>query len=107
MLLIILIIVIALVLWSLRLMQQALDRKEFSLMLAGTLVASSAAAMMVVYFLMGSCMTYLAAASHSNTAALSTMEAPISEVSLRPLPGRSQSPDRVASPALNLETLGG
>lgn len=68
MLLIILIIVTALVCWSLRLMQQALDRKEFSLMLAGTLVASSAAAMLVVYFLMGNCLGYLTAAAHNNRA---------------------------------------
>jgi len=32
---------------------------EFSLMLAGTLVALAAAAMLVVYFLMGNCMSYL------------------------------------------------
>jgi hypothetical protein len=83
MLLIILVIVTALVCWSLRLMQQALDRKEFSLMLAGTLVASSAAAMMVVYFLMGNCMDYLAAASHSNTVAQSRVESFIDEISLR------------------------
>jgi hypothetical protein len=40
-------------------MQEALDRKEFSLMLAGTLVAAAAAAMLVVYFLMGSCLSRL------------------------------------------------
>jgi hypothetical protein len=40
-------------------MQQAFDRQEFSLMLAGTLVAAAAAAMLVVYFLMGHCLTYL------------------------------------------------
>jgi hypothetical protein len=41
-------------------MQEAFDTKEFSLMLAGTLVALSAAAMLVVYFLMGSYVGYLA-----------------------------------------------
>lgn len=46
----ILILDIALVAWSLHLMQQAFDSREFSLMLAGTLVALAAAAMMVVYF---------------------------------------------------------
>ncbi|MFB2919347.1 MULTISPECIES: hypothetical protein [Aerosakkonema] len=51
---------VALVAWSLHLMQQAFDRQEFSLMLAGTLVAMSAAAMLVVYFLIGGCMGYLA-----------------------------------------------
>ncbi len=55
----ILIFDVALVAWSLHLMQEALNRKEFSLMLAGTLVASSAAAMLVVYFLMGNCLSQL------------------------------------------------
>jgi hypothetical protein len=55
----ILIFDVALVAWSLHLMQEALDRKEFSLMLAGTLVAASAAAMLVVYFIMGSCLSRL------------------------------------------------
>nr|AEH57239.1 hypothetical protein [Prochloron didemni P3-Solomon] len=40
-------------------MQQAFQEKEFSLMLAGILVAMSAAAMLVVYFLMGNCLSYL------------------------------------------------
>ncbi len=57
---IILIFVIALVAWSLHLMQEAVDRKEFSLMLAGFLVASSAAAMLAVYFLMGSYVGFMA-----------------------------------------------
>lgn len=55
----ILIFVVALVAWSLHLMEQAVEHKEFSLMLAGTLVAIAAAAMLVVYFLMGDCITYL------------------------------------------------
>lgn len=59
MLLPILIFDVALVAWSLHLMQEAFDLKEFSLMLAGTLVAASAAAMMVVYFLMGNCLSFL------------------------------------------------
>jgi hypothetical protein len=50
---------VALVAWSLHLMEEAFESKEFSLMLAGFLVAMSAAAMLVVYFLMGNCMTYL------------------------------------------------
>ncbi len=61
MLLLILIVVIALVAWALRLMEQALQSQEFSLMLAGFLVASSAAAMMTVYFLMGNYMSYMQA----------------------------------------------
>ena len=50
---------VALVAWSLHLMEEAVQHREFSLMLAGTLVALSAAAMLVVYFLMGDCMSYL------------------------------------------------
>ena len=49
---VILILVIALVAWALHLMEKAVEQQEFSLMLAGTLVAASAAAMMLVYFLM-------------------------------------------------------
>ena len=64
MLLLILAIVIALVAWALRLMEQAVKGQEFSLMLAGFLVASSAAAMMGVYFLMGNYMVYMNQASH-------------------------------------------
>lgn len=59
MLLLILIVVIALVAWALRLMEEAIQSQEFSLMLAGFLVASSAAAMMAVYFLMGHYMVYM------------------------------------------------
>ena len=56
----ILILDVALVAWSLHLMQEAMQQQEFSLMLAGTLVAAAAAAaMMVVYFLMGNCLTQL------------------------------------------------
>lgn len=57
--LLILAIVVALVAWALRLMEQAIQGQEFSLMLAGFLVASSAAAMMAVYFLMGHYLVYL------------------------------------------------
>lgn len=64
---IILFVVIALVAWSLHLMQQAVENREFSLMLAGTLVASAAAAMMTVYFLMNNYMGYVTqATSFSN-----------------------------------------
>ena len=50
---------VALVAWSLHLMEKAYEKQEFSLMLAGLLVASAAAATMVVYFLMGHCISYL------------------------------------------------
>ncbi|MEA5510183.1 hypothetical protein VB715_10460 [Crocosphaera sp. UHCC 0190] len=59
----ILIFDVALVAWSLHLMQEAVEQQEFSLMLAGTLVAMAAAAMLVFYFLMGHCLTYLTHAS--------------------------------------------
>lgn len=56
---IILIIVIGLVAWSLHLMQEAVETREFALMLAGTLVATAAAAMVAVYFLMGGYIGYV------------------------------------------------
>jgi len=55
----ILIFDVALVAWSLHLMEEAFEHREFSLMLAGTLVALAAAGMLLVYFLMGNCMSYL------------------------------------------------
>ncbi len=55
----ILIFDVALVAWSLHLMEEAVHHREFSLMLAGTLVAIAAAAMLVVYFLMNNCIGYL------------------------------------------------
>jgi predicted MFS family arabinose efflux permease len=67
MLITILALVIALVAWSLHLMQQAVDRREFSLMLAGTLVAFSAAAMVAVYFLMGNYIGYVSKMAHTST----------------------------------------
>ena len=63
----ILAIVISLVAWALHLMQQAVDRREFSLMLAGTLVASSAAALVAVYFLMGSYVGYMTTSSYASS----------------------------------------
>lgn len=55
----ILLIVIVLVAWSLHLMQEAVEQREFSLMLAGFLVAVAAAAMVAVYFLMGHYVGYM------------------------------------------------
>ncbi|WP_264324531.1 hypothetical protein [Romeriopsis navalis] len=54
-----LLFVIALVAWALHLMEQAVARQEFSLMLAGTLVASASAALVGVYFVMGNYMGYV------------------------------------------------
>jgi hypothetical protein len=64
MLILILIIVIGLVAWALHLMQEAIEQRQFSLMLAGSLVATAAAAMVGVYFLMGDCMGYITRISH-------------------------------------------
>ncbi|MEO0539722.1 MAG: hypothetical protein AAFZ80_02530 [Cyanobacteria bacterium P01_A01_bin.105] len=61
--LLIVLIVSGLVAWALRLMERALASQEFSLMLAGFLVATSAAAMMGVYFLMGDYLFYI---NHQN-----------------------------------------
>ncbi|NEQ99968.1 MAG: hypothetical protein F6K30_25255 [Cyanothece sp. SIO2G6] len=54
----ILVLVVGLVSWALHLMQEAMDRSEFSLMLAGLLVSSAAAALVAVYLLMGHYMAY-------------------------------------------------
>jgi len=59
MILLILVIVTSLVFWALRLMDRAVENQEFSLMLAGFLVASSAAAIVGVYFLMSDYMTFI------------------------------------------------
>ena len=50
--LLIFVIIAGLVGWALHLMEEAIERREFSLMLAGFLVASSAAALVAVYFFM-------------------------------------------------------
>ncbi|HEY9688779.1 MAG TPA: hypothetical protein V6D46_02215 [Coleofasciculaceae cyanobacterium] len=71
---VVLLLAIALVAWSLHLMQQALSNKEFSLMLAGTLVASAAAALVVVYFLGNSSLRYLLSVDHNDYA---TYNAPV------------------------------
>lgn len=57
--LLIIAIVTGLVIWALRLMDRAVASQEFSLMLAGFLVASAAAAMVGVYFLMSDYMVYM------------------------------------------------
>jgi hypothetical protein len=50
---------LALAAWSLRLMQAASDRQEFSLFLAGVLVAAAGAALIAVYSLASSYMGFL------------------------------------------------
>jgi hypothetical protein len=85
MLLLILTIVIALVAWALRLMEQAVKGQEFSLMLAGFLVASSAAALMGVYFLMGNYMLYMDNAGRQ-MAAMEALDIPYSTYASATLP---------------------
>lgn len=58
MLVTILVFDVALVAWSLHLMEAAVQKQEFSLMLAGTLVAFAAAGTLLVYFLMNNCISY-------------------------------------------------
>ena len=72
MMLLILVIVISLVAWALRLMERAIEGQEFSLMLAGFLVASAAAAMLTVYFLMGPYMVFMTETAHSQQLSDST-----------------------------------
>lgn len=57
-------IVVGLVFWALRLMDRAVENQEFSLMLAGFLVASSAAALVCVYCLMSDYFMFVTHASH-------------------------------------------
>jgi uncharacterized protein YybS (DUF2232 family) len=56
---VILVLVVILVAWALHLMQEAVSRQEFSLMLAGGLVASASVALVSVYFVMGNYMGYV------------------------------------------------
>jgi hypothetical protein len=67
----ILAVVIALVAWALHLMQLAIDRKEFSLMLAGFLVASAATGLIAVYFLMLTSLDYWTQIDHRSLQVLS------------------------------------
>jgi hypothetical protein len=92
MLITILAIVIALVAWSLHLMQQAVDRREFSLMLAGTLVAFSAAAMVGVYFLMGNYIGYVTGVSHYSSSQFMPVESTAWEFQLNELDSEDAFP---------------
>jgi len=64
---IILIFTAALVGWSLHLMRQALVSREFSLMLAGLLVALAASALMGIYHLIGNYVGYMTGPQHLNS----------------------------------------
>jgi hypothetical protein len=57
-----LIIVIALIIWSLRLIQGAVKLRDSSMILAGTLVAISAGGVVAVYMLMDGYMSYVTTA---------------------------------------------
>ncbi|MEB3209866.1 MAG: hypothetical protein VKL39_00860 [Leptolyngbyaceae bacterium] len=57
----VIVVVTVLVAWALRLMRNAIEQREFSLMLAGLLVSSAAAGLIGVYFLMSSCFSYMTA----------------------------------------------
>lgn len=64
----ILFIVIGLVAWALHLMQEAIQRREFSLMLAGFLVSTAAVGLMAVYFLMNHYVGYMSEMAHRSYA---------------------------------------
>ena len=51
--------ILALTVWSLRLMGKAQEQREFSLMFAGVLVAAAAAGLVAAYSLMIGCVGYL------------------------------------------------
>ncbi|WP_404790720.1 hypothetical protein [Altericista sp. CCNU0014] len=51
--------------WSLRLMQRAVEQREFSLMFAGALVAIAGAGIIAAYTLMVGCMGYIGHVSYS------------------------------------------
>ena len=72
----ILVVVIGLVAWALHLMQEAIQRREFSLMLAGFLVSTAAAGMMAVYFLMSHYVGYMTEMAH-RSAAIEQWSAPV------------------------------
>ena len=102
----ILLLVVVLVVCALRLMEKALECQEFSLMLAGFLVASTAVAMMTVYFLMGDYFSYMTQASAnplSDTPSASTYS-DVAKHSARMTgfrgTGSADSPQSVATPLL-------
>ncbi|MEP0817773.1 MULTISPECIES: hypothetical protein [Trichocoleus] len=76
----ILMVVIALVTWALRLMQEAIEHQEFSLMLAGCLVATAAAAIMGVYLMMGDYMGYVSQLAQRPYVTYTFSELPIWEI---------------------------
>ncbi|MBD2103556.1 hypothetical protein [Leptolyngbya sp. FACHB-261] len=95
---ILLILVVLLVAWALQLMQRALECKEFSLMLAGTLVATSAAGLLAVYSLMGSYMGYMHGTAHRLSAYdFSSLEIEFATMPVEPVQTLSAQPEETSS----------
>jgi hypothetical protein len=84
-----LIIVIGLVVWSVRLMHGAIQLRDFSLILASTLVAISAAGVVAVYALMDGCMSSIIG-SHP-TVSVSEVSQAIPDILYEPEPPFSTS----------------
>nr|WP_290228580.1 hypothetical protein [Trichocoleus desertorum] len=74
------VVVTALVVWALRLMQKAIEQQEFSLMLAGCLVATAAAAIMGVCFMMSDYMGYVSQLTQRSYITHTFSELPIWEI---------------------------
>ena len=74
------VVVTALVVWALRLMQKAIEQQEFSLMLAGCLVAIAAAAIMGVCFMMSDYMGYVSQLTQRSHVTNTFSELPIWEI---------------------------
>lgn len=55
----IILLIVSLGFWALLLMEQAIQRQEFSRMVAGTLVAVAAGGVLAIYFLMSDYIQYL------------------------------------------------
>jgi hypothetical protein len=76
------VVVTALVIWALRLMQKAIEQQEFSLMLAGCLVATAAAAIMGVCFMMSDYMGYVSQLAQRSSVTSTFSELPIREIQI-------------------------
>lgn len=63
---ILLVTAVALVAWSLQLMRSAFKLREFSLIFASTLVATSAVGVVMIYVIMGGCVGFLADSSQAS-----------------------------------------
>jgi hypothetical protein len=86
---VLLIIVIGLVVWSVRLMHGAIRLRDFSLILASSLVAISAAGVVAVYALMDGCMSSII--SSRPTLSVSEVSQVIPDILYEPEPALSTS----------------